>query len=106
MNTILLATSTFCKNLDFTNFGSVGQCFDETTLFGDVTLAGLIIFILFTALIVKYNFPIQTILPVGLSLAYVLWLMTGAALFMGILILGLIVGGAVLIIGLLQYLNR
>jgi hypothetical protein len=106
MDLLLLATSNFCKNLNFTNFGSVGQCFVETTLFGDVTLAGLIIFILFTALIVRYNFPIQTILPVGLGLAYVLWLMTGATLFMGILILGLIVGGAILVIGMLQYLNR
>jgi len=106
MDMIMLATSTLCKNLNFTNFGSVGSCFVETTMFGDVTLAGILIFVLVSALIIRYNFPIQTILPVGISLAYVLWLMTASDLFMGMLILGLIVGGAVLIIGLLQYLNR
>jgi len=106
MSMIMLATSTLCKNLNFTNFGTVGQCFVETTMFGDVALAGILIFVLVSAMIIRYNFPIQTILPVGISLAYVLWLMTASDLFMGMLILGLIVGGAVLIIGLLQYLNR
>ena len=101
-----MVVSKLCQDLLFTNFGSVGQCFVEVNLFGDVTLAGIILFVLFTGLIVRYNFPIQVILPVGIALTYVLWLMTASDLFMGILILGLIVGGAVLIIGLINYLNR
>lgn len=106
MNLPLLAVSKLCSSLNFTDFGTVGQCFVETTMFGDVALAGLIIFVLFTALVIRYNFPVTIMIPVGLSLAYVLLLMTSATIFMGIFILGLIIGGAVLIIGLLQYLNR
>jgi len=102
----LMATSNLCKNLNFTEFGTIGQCFVQNTMFGDVALAGLIIFVLFTALILRYNFPITIMLPVGLTLAYVLWLMSAADIFLGILILGLIVGGAILIIGLISYLNR
>jgi len=45
-------------------------------------------------------------IPLGIALGYVLWLMTGAEIFMGMFILALIIGGAVLIIGLMQYLNR
>jgi len=102
----ILAVSELCKNLNFTNMGTVGQCFVETTMFGDVVLAGLIVFVLFVALIVRYNFPVTMMIPVGLALMYVLWLFTGAALFMGLLILGLIIGGAVLIIAMVSYLNR
>jgi hypothetical protein len=106
MNIPLLAVSNLCKNLNFTNFGTVGECFVQTTLFGDITIAGILVFVLVTALIVRYNFPITMILPVGIALTYVLWLMTLSELFLGIFILGLIIGGAVLIIGLIQYLNR
>lgn len=106
MNLPILAVSKLCAELNYTNFSTVGTCLVETTLFGDVVLAGLIILILFTALIVKYNFPITMILPVGIALTYLLWLMAGADIFMGLLILGLIVGGGVLIIALLNYLNR
>jgi len=87
-------------------FGTVGQCFVETTMFGDVVLAGILIFILIVALMLRNNFPIQTILPVGISLTYILWVLTASDLFMGLFILSIIVGGAVMIIGLLQYLNR
>jgi len=106
MNPMILAVSKLCQDVSFINFGTVGQCLVETTMFGDVTLAGIIVFVLFTGLIIRYNFPITMMLPVGISIAYVLYLMTGAALFMGVLILGLIIGGAILIIALLQYLNR
>jgi len=106
MNITILAVSKLCSSLNYTDFGSVGSCLVETTMFGDVILAGLVILVLFAALMVKYNFPITMILPVGLALTYLLWLMAGADVFMGLLILGLIVGGGVLIMGLLQYLNR
>ena len=106
LNLPILAVSKLCENLNFTDFGTVGQCFVQTTMLGDVTLAGLIIFVLFTALILRYNFPITMMLPVGLTLAYVLWLMTAASIFMGVFILGLIVGGAILIIAMISYLNR
>lgn len=98
--------SKLCQNLNYTHFDTVGECLVQTTLFGDVILAGLLIFVLFTGLIIRYNFPITIILPVGLVLAYVLWLMTGANLFMGVLLLALIIGGSVLIIAIIQYINR
>ena len=106
MNLPIMAVSKLCQDMIFTNMGQVGQCFVETTMFGDVGLAGIIIFVLFSALILKYNFPITMMIPVGLALTYVLWLMTMADIFLAILILALIIGGAVLIIGLINYLNR
>lgn len=98
--------SQLCQDLIYTNFGDVGQCFVENVLFGDLTLAGLLIFVLFTALIIRYNFPITMIIPVGTALAYVLWLMTAADIFLGVLLLALVIGGAILIIGLINYINR
>jgi len=102
----LLAVSKMCQNLDFTNFGTVGQCFVETTMFGDVALAGLIVFVLFTALMIKYNFPITVMLPVGLALGYVLWLMTAADIFLAMLMLGAIIGGGMLILAMIDRLNK
>ena len=102
----IMAVSELCKNLNYTDFSSVGTCVVETTMFGDVILGGLVLMILFTALIVKYNFPITMILPVGIALTYLLWLMAGADIFMGLMLLGLIVGGGVLILAIIQYLNR
>jgi len=106
MDLLMLATSVACQRLSFLDFGSVGSCLVETTMFGDVALAGVIIFVLFTALLIRYNFPVTMIIPVGIALAYVLYIMTYADIFLGILILGLIIGGAILIISLLSYLNR
>lgn len=97
--------SQFCQDIYYFNFGQVGQCFVENVVFGDVTLAGLIIFVLFTALIVRYNFPITMIIPVGIALAYVLMLMTNAPIFTGILLLGMVLGGAVLILGIINYIG-
>lgn len=95
-----------CEDLLFTNFGDVGTCFIQNVLFGDFTLAALIMFVLATALIIRYNFPITMIIPVGTSLAYVLWLVSGADIFLGILMLGLIISGGVLILGVLNYVNK
>lgn len=102
----LLAVSAACKNLDFTNFGNVGSCFIDGVFFGDVMLASIIIFILFVALTVRYNFPVTMMIPVGIALAYTMWLMSGADIFMGLLLLPVVIGGAVLILAILQYLNR
>lgn len=102
----ILAVSEMCSRLNYTHFDTVGECLVQSTLFGDVVLAGLLLLVLFTALIIKYNFPITMILPVGIALTYLLWLMAGADIFMGLMLLGLIVGGGVLIIALLNYLNR
>lgn len=106
MDLSILAVSKLCQDISFTNIGQVGQCLVESTMFGDVAFAGVIIFVLFAGLIVKYGLPVTIMIPVGLALTYVLWLMTASDIFMGVLILALIVGGAVLIIALLNYLNR
>jgi len=74
MDLPILAVSKMCAELNYTQFNTVGECLVESTMFGDVVLAGLVILILFTALIVKYNFPITMILPVGIALTYLLWL--------------------------------
>jgi len=102
----LLAVSVACQGLDFTNFGNVGQCLVDGALFGNVGLAGLIILVMFTAMIIRYNFPVTTIIPVGIALSYVLFLMTGADLFMGLLIFGGVIGGSIVIIAILNHLNR
>jgi len=105
MNTMLL-TSTLCRTLNFTNLDTVGECLVDLTLFGDVTLMGIIAFALFGGLLIKYNFPMTMMLPVGVGLSYVLFLMTGADLFLGVMMLSLIISGAILIIALLRYLKE
>lgn len=106
MNLPLLAVSTACQRLNFTDFGSVGTCFVDNVMFGDVALVGIIILIMVIAIMIKNSFPMTMMIPVGISLGYVLMLMTGLALFEGIMLLGLIIGGAMVVIAILQFLNR
>ena len=103
---MVFLTSKLCKDLSFLHWDTVGTCFVEQTLFGDVTLLGIIAFTLFGGLLIKYNFPMTMLLPVGIGLSYVLFIMTGADFFLGVMLLGLIISGAILMIAILQYLKE
>ena len=103
---IMLLMSEFCQRLNFGNLADVGKCLNEVTLGNDPILGGILLTILFTGLLVRYNFPVTLILPFGMALSYTLWLLSGADVFMGIFMFIIITGGAVLIIGILKYINR
>jgi len=98
--------SEFCQRLNFGNLADVGKCLNEVTLGNDPILGGIFLSIVFTGLLVRYNFPVTLILPFGMALSYTLWLLSGADVFMGIFMFIIITGGAVLIIGILKYINR
>ena len=103
---IMLLMSEFCQRLNFGKLADVGKCLNEVTLGNDPILGGILLTILFTGLLVRYNFPVTLILPFGMALSYTLWLLSGADVFMGIFMFIIITGGAVLIIGILKYINR
>lgn len=102
----LLALTEFCQRLNYADLASVGKCLSEVTLNSDPILGGALITILFAGLLVRYNFPISLILPFGLALSYTMWLLSGADIFLGLFMFTIMAGGAVLIIGLLKYINR
>ena len=107
MNPILLQMSNECLRLNYANFAQVGQCLTEVTLQGDPLLAGILLSIMFGGLIVRYNFPISLMLPFALALSYGLWLLSPTTnLFGGIYMFIIMIGGGILVIGLLKFINR
>jgi len=98
--------SKLCQQLNFTDFSQIGSCLVEFTMFGDYVLAGVILSVLFLVLIMRFNFPIQLILPFMVALTYALFLVSGVTIFLGFLVLSLIVGGALMIIGILNITNK
>lgn len=98
--------STLCKNINFTDMSHVGKCFTEFVFFGAGDLAALTIIILFVLVGVKAQLPLEVWLPAFLGLSFVLWLMVGAAWLMGFFLLGLLVGGVLLALAILNYLAR
>lgn len=105
MNPILLM-SEFCQRLNYGNLADVGRCLNEVTLNSDPLLAGILLTIMFTGLLVRYNFPITLLLPFGMALSYTMWLLSGAELYMGIFMFTVIIGGAVLILAFMKAINR
>lgn len=106
-NLPVLAVSEFCKNLDYTKFGDIGKCFIENSFFGDLTLAGIMVMVVFVALVVRFGFPLQLILPLGMALTYTLyWASGGATIFLALFMLTLIIGGGLLVVAILNYVNR
>lgn len=101
-----LLLSSVCKNLNFINFGKVGQCFIEQVFFGDLTLASVFILIPFAILLVRFGFPLETMLPVAMALFFTLWLLSGSMMMLGLFIICLLIGGGLLMIALLSHLNR
>jgi hypothetical protein len=102
-----LLLSQLCQNMNFANFGQLGTCFIETMLFGDIGLAGLMILSVFVGFIVRYNMPGQLILPLATALTYILFIATGgASIFFFFFILTLIVNGVLVVLGIMNYINR
>lgn len=106
MEPIVLAISHMCQNLNFINFGQIGQCFLEFGFFGDLTLAGLMIFSVFVAFIIRYNMPGNLIMPLGCALTYALYLISPAPHFLMLFILALIANGVLVVLGMMNYINR
>lgn len=101
-----LLLSQACKSLNFTNFDKVGQCFVEQVFFGDLTLASVFILIPFAILLVRFGFPLETMLPVAMALFFTLYLLSGSMVMLGLFIVCLLIGGGLLMIALLSQLNR
>jgi len=92
--------------MDFNNFAQVGECFVQQAFFGDFTLLGILIAAMFLIMIVKYNFPMSLLIPFSSALFYVLWLLSGSSIFLGLLIISLILMGGIMIVGLVNYFSR
>lgn len=107
MGVIFLAMSEFCQRLDYSNIGNVAQCLTQVALQGDPMLGAILLTILFTGLIVRANFPITLLLPFAMALSFTMWLLVPSAnIFLGIFMLTIIIGGAVLVMGILKAINR
>lgn len=105
MNAILLM-SEFCQRLNFADIGSVGKCLVDVSLQGDMTLGAILLTILFGGLIVRYNFPIGIVLPFAMALTYTMYILTGLSFFLAFFMFTMLIGGALLILALLKYVNR
>ena len=96
-----------CQDIAWTNWGQVGQCFTQIGSFGDLALAGLLLSVLFLLVMVRYNLPLFLLLPMSWVLSWTLWLLSGGAtIFLAFFLLSTMLNGAVLIIAILNYLNR
>lgn len=107
MRMFLLAMSDFCKRLDYSNLGNVAKCLNEVTLQNDAKLGAILLTIMFAGLLIRYNFPVTLLLPFTMALSFTMWLLVpSATVFLGIFMLTLIIGGAVLIMSILKAINR
>ena len=103
----ILAVSKLCQNLNVSDLSVLGQCFIQFAFFGDLGLMGLAIFSVFVGFIVRYNLPGGIILPLGVGLTYLLFIMSGGAgIFLFLFILSLIANGVLVVIGMMNYINR
>jgi len=102
----ILLLSEFCQRLDYSRLGDVGTCLMEVGLQQNVTLLAIIMLFLFGGLLIRFNFPIALLLPFGLALMYLLYIMTYEPIFLALIMLIAIIMGALMIIGFLKYLNR
>lgn len=98
--------SHLCQNLNFTNFGQVGQCFTELVFFSDLTLASIMILLFLGYMGIRAQLPFEVLYPSILGFSFVLWLLTGSSWLMGIFLIGLLIGGILLGIMFLQNLAR
>jgi len=107
MGLLILAISDFCRRLDYSNLGNVAKCLNEVALQGDPMLGAILLTILFAGIIIRANFPITLLLPFVMALSFTMWLMVpNATIFLSVFMLTVMIGGAVLIIGILKAINR
>jgi hypothetical protein len=95
-----------CQNLNFADFGAVGKCLTDVTLFGDVLLMGFIITIMFVLIIFRYNFPITLLFPFGSALMFTMYLMTLSNIFLALFMISVMINGAIFIIGIIGYVSN
>jgi len=105
MNPIVLISNA-CQNLNFSDFSVIGKCVVEFGLFGDITLAGLMVFVVFAGFIMRYNMPGNLLLPLGAALTYGLYIISPQPQFLFLFILTLIINGVLIVMGILNYVNR
>jgi hypothetical protein len=98
--------SEFCKNLYYTNLPGVGQCFSEYVFLGDSGLGALIMLILFVFVGLKTGMPLEVMYPVLMGLTFVMWLFSSAPWLLGLFLIGLLIGGILFSITILQNLAR
>jgi len=103
---IPIVISKVCQNLNFSDFSMIGKCFIEFGFMGDLTLAGLMIFSVFAGFILRYNMPGNLLLPLGTALTYCLYIIAPQPWFMALFILTLVANGVLLVMGMLNYINR
>jgi len=103
----MLAISKLCQNLNVSDLSVLGKCFTEFAFFGDLGLAGLAILAVFVGFVVRYNLPGGIILPIGTALSYLLYIMSGgSSIFLFLFILTLIANGVLIVIAMMNYVNR
>jgi hypothetical protein len=103
----ILAISKLCQNMNVSDLSVIGKCFIEFNLFGDLGLTGLMIMSVFVGFVVRYNLPGGIILPIGTAIVYLLYIMSGSApIFLFLLILTLIANGVLIVIAMMNYVNR
>lgn len=107
MGLIILAMSEFCQRLNYANLGNVAKCLNEVALQSDPMLGAVLLTVLFAGIIIRANFPITLMLPFVMALSFTMWLLVPSAnIFLGIFMLTIIVGGAVMIMSILKAINR
>lgn len=95
-----------CQNMQYTNFGQLGQCFTEFVFFGDITFAAVIVLVLLGFIGVKAQLPFEVLYPALLGFTFALWLFSGSSWLMGLFLIGLVLGGIVFGISILQNISR
>ena len=106
MSLMIMTISTMCQNLNFSNFAAIGQCFVEFGFMGDLTLAGLMVFSVFAGFVLRYNMPGNLLLPLGTALTYALYLIQPNPAFLALFILTLVANGVLVVMAMLNFINR
>jgi len=103
----ILLVSKACQNMNVSDFSVLGKCFIDFAFFGDMGLTGLMLMSVFVGFVVRYNMPGGIILPIGTALTYLLYIMSGGGtIFLFLLIMTLIANGVLIVLGVMNYINR
>lgn len=99
MNPIILAFNT-CT---LSNAGSWGNCLIQTITGGDLVLGGIILFIAYGIMMIRFGLPFETIYPVSIGLTFLLAITSGSVVMWGIFALAVIVAGGLMAYALFNY---
>jgi hypothetical protein len=95
-----------CQDLIITDIPQAGSCFAEFVFLGDTTFASIMVLILIVFVAVRYSMPLEFLAPAFIGLTFVLWLLSGSQIMLGLFLIGLLIGGALFGLSFLQYLSR